>query len=115
MKTRAAVAFEVKKPLEIVERLARGHRLCCRGWGVSVVIGVADAGEEISTRLFRLVIGSVSKGSAFGVARGCTYGTKIVDWCLSGKIQIDPLITHILKLGEVDKGFELTHAGRSIR
>jgi S-(hydroxymethyl)glutathione dehydrogenase/alcohol dehydrogenase len=86
-----------------------------RGWGQSVVIGVAGAGQEIATRPFQLVTGRVWKGTAFGGARGRTDVPKIVDWYMSGKIQIDPMITHILSLNEINKGFDLMHAGESIR
>src|SRR5450432_3269377 len=88
---------------------------CHRGWGVSVVIGVAEAGKEISTRPFQLVTGRVWKGTAFGGARGRTDVPKIVDWYMNGKIQIDPMITHVLKLEEINKGFDLMHEGKSIR
>jgi len=86
-----------------------------RGWGVSVIIGVAPAGAEISTRPFQLVTGRVWKGTAFGGARGRTDVPRIVDWYMDGKIQIDPMITHVLKLEEINKGFDLMHAGESIR
>ena len=86
-----------------------------RGWGVSVVIGVAPAGAEISTRPFQLVTGRTWKGTAFGGARGRTDVPKIVDWYMEGKIEIDPMITHQLKLDEINKGFDLMHAGESIR
>ncbi|MRX50005.1 S-(hydroxymethyl)glutathione dehydrogenase/class III alcohol dehydrogenase [Paracoccus sp. S-4012] len=86
-----------------------------RGWGQSIVIGVAPAGAEIQTRPFQLVTGRVWKGSAFGGARGRTDVPKIVDWYMSGKIEIDPMITHILTLDEINKGFDLMHAGESIR
>ena len=89
---------------------------CChRGWGVSVVIGVAEAGREIATRPFQLVTGRVWKGSAFGGARGRTDTPKIVDWYMDGKIAIDPMITHRLPLEEINRGFDLMHAGESIR
>ena len=88
---------------------------CHRGWGVSVVIGVAEAGKEISTRPFQLVTGRVWKGSAFGGARGRTDTPKIVDWYMNGQIEIDPMITHLLTLDDINKGFELMHAGKSIR
>jgi len=88
---------------------------CHRGWGVSVVIGVAESGKEISTRPFQLVTGRVWKGSAFGGARGRTDVPKIVDWYMSGKIAIDPMITHFLTLDEINRGFDLMHAGESIR
>jgi S-(hydroxymethyl)glutathione dehydrogenase/alcohol dehydrogenase len=86
-----------------------------RGWGVSVIIGVAPAGAEISTRPFQLVTGRVWKGTAFGGARGRTDVPKIVDWYMDGKIEIDPMITHTLSLNEINKGFDLMHAGESIR
>jgi S-(hydroxymethyl)glutathione dehydrogenase/alcohol dehydrogenase len=86
-----------------------------RGWGVSVVIGVAPAGAEISTRPFQLVTGRVWKGTAFGGARGRTDVPRIVDWYMDGKIEIDPMITHTLTLGEINRGFDLMHAGESIR
>jgi S-(hydroxymethyl)glutathione dehydrogenase/alcohol dehydrogenase len=88
---------------------------CHRGWGVSVVIGVAEAGKEISTRPFQLVTGRVWKGSAFGGARGRTDVPKIVDWYMNGKIEIDPMITHVLSLDDINQGFDLMHAGKSIR
>src|SRR5215217_787399 len=88
---------------------------CHRGWGVSVVIGVAEAGKEISTRPFQLVTGRVWKGTAFGGARGRTDVPKIVDWYMNGKIEIDPMITHVLKLDEINHGFDLMHQGKSIR
>jgi len=86
-----------------------------RGWGQSIIIGVAGAGQEISPRPFQLVTGRVWKGTAFGGARGRTDVPKIVDWYMEGKIEIDPMITHTLKLEEINKGFELMHAGESIR
>ncbi|MBX9461723.1 MAG: S-(hydroxymethyl)glutathione dehydrogenase/class III alcohol dehydrogenase [Aquamicrobium sp.] len=86
-----------------------------RGWGESIVIGVAGAGQEISTRPFQLVTGRVWKGTAFGGARGRTDVPKIVDWYMDGKIEIDPMITHTLKLEDINKGFDLMHAGESIR
>ena len=86
-----------------------------RGWGVSVVIGVAPAGAVIETRPFQLVTGRVWKGTAFGGARGRTDVPKIVDWYMDGKIEIDSLITHILPLEDINKGFDLMHSGESIR
>jgi len=86
-----------------------------RGWGVSVVIGVAPAGAEIQTRPFQLVTGRVWKGTAFGGARGRTDVPKIVDWYMDGKIEIDSMITHTLKLEDINKGFDLMHEGKSIR
>ncbi len=88
---------------------------CHRGWGVSVVIGVAESGKEIATRPFQLVTGRVWKGTAFGGARGRTDVPKIVDWYMNGKIEIDPMITHVLKLEEINHGFDLMHQGKSIR
>ena len=89
---------------------------CChRGWGESIIIGVAEAGREIATRPFQLVTGRVWKGSAFGGARGRTDTPKIVDWYMDGKIAIDPMITHRLALEDINRGFELMHAGESIR
>ena len=89
---------------------------CChKGWGQSVIIGVAPAGAEISTRPFQLVTGRVWKGSAFGGARGRTDVPKIVDWYMEGKLSIDPLITHTLKLEDINHGFELMERGESIR
>jgi S-(hydroxymethyl)glutathione dehydrogenase/alcohol dehydrogenase len=97
-------------------KLMRQALECChRGWGVSVVIGVAGAGQEISTRPFQLVTGRVWKGSAFGGARGRTDVPKIVDWYMDGKIDIDSLITHKLPLDRINEAFDLMHAGESIR
>ena len=86
-----------------------------RGWGQSIVIGVAGAGQEISTRPFQLVTGRSWRGTAFGGARGRTDVPKIVDWYMDGKIQIDPMITHTLRLEDINKGFDLMHEGKSIR
>ena len=88
---------------------------CHRGWGTSIIIGVAEAGREISTRPFQLVTGRNWRGTAFGGARGRTDTPKIVDWYMNGKIEIDPMITHRLTLEEINKGFDLMHAGESIR
>ena len=89
---------------------------CChRGWGKSVVIGVAEAGKEISTRPFQLVTGRVWTGSAFGGARGRTDVPTIVDWYMDGKVAIDPLITHTMPLERINDAFELMHRGESIR
>ena len=89
---------------------------CChRGWGESIVIGVADGGQEVSTRPFQLVTGRVWRGTAFGGARGRTDVPKIVDWYMDGKIAIDPMITHKLKLEDINEGFDLMHRGASIR
>jgi S-(hydroxymethyl)glutathione dehydrogenase/alcohol dehydrogenase len=86
-----------------------------RGWGQSIVIGVAPAGATIETRPFQLVTGRVWKGTAFGGARGRTDVPKIVDWYMDGKIEIDPMITHVLPLDRINEGFDLMHAGKSIR
>jgi S-(hydroxymethyl)glutathione dehydrogenase / alcohol dehydrogenase len=89
---------------------------CChKGWGESVIIGVAGAGQEIATRPFQLVTGRVWRGSAFGGAKGRTDVPKIVDWYMDGKINIDDLITHTMPLEEINEGFDLMHAGESIR
>ncbi|MDV6344208.1 S-(hydroxymethyl)glutathione dehydrogenase/class III alcohol dehydrogenase [Nitrosomonas sp. Is37] len=86
-----------------------------KGWGRSIIIGVAEAGAEIRTRPFQLVTGRKWEGSAFGGARGRTDVPKIVDWYMDGKIKIDPLITHTLKLEDINEGFQLMKAGKSIR
>ncbi len=86
-----------------------------KGWGESIIIGVAGAGQEISTRPFQLVTGRVWKGTAFGGARGRTEVPKIVDWYMQGKIEIDSMITHVLKFEDINKGFDLLHEGKSIR
>ncbi len=89
---------------------------CChKGWGVCTIIGVAGAGEEITTRPFQLVTGRVWKGSAFGGARGRTDVPKIVDWYMDGKINIDDLITHTMPIEKINDAFELMHKGESIR
>jgi S-(hydroxymethyl)glutathione dehydrogenase/alcohol dehydrogenase len=88
---------------------------CHRGWGESIIIGVAGAGQEIRTRPFQLVTGRVWRGTAFGGARGRTDVPRIVDWYMEGKIEIDPMITHVLKLADINKGFDLMHEGKSIR
>ncbi len=89
---------------------------CChRGWGESIVIGVAPAGAEISTRPFQLVTGRVWRGSAFGGARGRTDTPRIVEWYMDGKIEIDPLITHTMPLDRINDAFNLMHSGESIR
>ena len=86
-----------------------------KGWGESIIIGVAGAGQEIATRPFQLVTGRSWRGTAFGGARGRTDVPKIVDWYMDGKVQIDPMITHTLALEDINKGFDLMHAGESIR
>jgi S-(hydroxymethyl)glutathione dehydrogenase / alcohol dehydrogenase len=97
-------------------RVMRQALECChKGWGVSVIIGVAPAGAEINTRPFQLVTGRVWKGTAFGGARGRTDVPKIVNWYMEKKINIDDLITHTLPLERINEGFDLMHAGKSIR
>jgi len=98
-----------------VEVMRQALECCHRGWGVSVIIGVAGSGQEIKTRPFQLVTGRVWKGTAFGGAKGRRDVPKIVDWYMEGKINIDDLITHKLKLVDINEGFDLMHAGRSIR
>ena len=98
-----------------VDVMRQALECCHRGWGVSVIIGVAGAGQEIRTRPFQLVTGRVWKGTAFGGARGRTDVPKIVDWYMDGKIDIDSLITHTLPLERINEGFELMHRGESIR
>ena len=88
---------------------------CHRGWGTSIIIGVAEAGKEIATRPFQLVTGRNWRGTAFGGARGRTDVPRIVDWYMDGLIEIDPMITHRLTLDDINKGFDLMHAGASIR
>ncbi|MCZ6495635.1 MAG: S-(hydroxymethyl)glutathione dehydrogenase/class III alcohol dehydrogenase [Alphaproteobacteria bacterium] len=97
------------------EVMRQALECCHKGWGESVIIGVAGAGAEISTRPFQLVTGRVWRGTAFGGASGRTDVPKMVDWYMEGKIEIDPMITHNLTLDEINKGFELMHRGESIR
>ena len=98
-----------------VATMRQALECCHKGWGKSVIIGVAGAGQEIATRPFQLVTGREWKGSAFGGARGRTDVPKIVDWYMDGKIDIDSLITHTLPLADINKAFDLMHAGESIR
>ena len=98
-----------------VATMRQALECCHKGWGVSVIIGVAGAGQEISTRPFQLVTGRVWKGTAFGGARGRTDVPKIVDWYMAGKIDIDDLITHTMPLERINDAFDLMHAGESIR
>ena len=98
-----------------VNTMRQALECCHRGWGESIIIGVAGAGQEIKTRPFQLVTGRVWKGSAFGGARGRTDVPKIVDWYMEGKINVDDLITHTLALEDINKGFDLMHRGESIR
>jgi len=97
------------------EVMRQALEACHRGWGQSVIIGVAEAGKEIATRPFQLVTGRVWKGTAFGGARGRTDVPKIVDWYMDGKIQIDPMITHTMPLEKINDAFDLMHQGESIR
>ncbi len=98
-----------------VQLMRQALECCHRGWGVSVIVGVAGAGQEISTRPFQLVTGRQWKGTAFGGARGRTDVPKIVDWYMDGRIDIDSLITHTMPLADINRAFELMHSGESIR
>ena len=98
-----------------VDVMRQALECCHKGWGESIIIGVAGAGQEIKTRPFQLVTGRVWRGTAFGGAKGRTDVPKIVDWYMEGKINIDDLITHTMPLEDINKGFDLMHAGESIR
>ena len=98
-----------------VATMRQALECCHKGWGESVIIGVAPAGAEISTRPFQLVTGRVWRGTAFGGAKGRTEVPKIVDWYMDGKIEIDPLITHTMGLDQINDAFDLMHEGKSIR
>ncbi len=98
-----------------VETMRQALECCHKGWGESVIIGVAGAGQEIATRPFQLVTGRVWRGTAFGGAKGRTDVPKIVDWYMDGKIEIDPMITHTMGLDSINDAFDLMHAGKSIR
>ncbi len=98
-----------------VEVMRQALECCHRGWGESIIIGVAGAGQEIATRPFQLVTGRVWRGTAFGGARGRTDVPRIVDWYMDGKINIDDLITHTMPLEDINAAFDLMHAGESIR
>jgi S-(hydroxymethyl)glutathione dehydrogenase/alcohol dehydrogenase len=98
-----------------VTTMRQALECCHKGWGTSVIIGVAGAGQEISTRPFQLVTGRVWKGTAFGGAKGRTDVPRIVDWYMDGKIAIDDMITHTLPLDSINRAFELMHSGESIR
>jgi S-(hydroxymethyl)glutathione dehydrogenase/alcohol dehydrogenase len=98
-----------------VNTMRQALECCHKGWGESVIVGVAGAGQEISTRPFQLVTGRVWRGTAFGGARGRTDVPKIVDWYMDGKLNIDDLITHTMPLGEINTAFDLMHKGESIR
>lgn len=98
-----------------VKVMRQALECCHKGWGVSVIVGVAGAGQEISTRPFQLVTGRIWKGTAFGGAKGRTDVPKIVDWYMDGKINIDDLITQVMPLEQINDAFELMHKGESIR
>jgi S-(hydroxymethyl)glutathione dehydrogenase/alcohol dehydrogenase len=98
-----------------VDLMRQALECCHRGWGVSTIIGVAGAGQEIKTRPFQLVTGRVWKGTAFGGARGRTDVPKIVDWYMDKKIRIDELITHVMPVEKINEAFDLMHKGESIR
>jgi S-(hydroxymethyl)glutathione dehydrogenase/alcohol dehydrogenase len=98
-----------------VNTMRQALECCHRGWGQSIIIGVAGAGQEIATRPFQLVTGRVWKGTAFGGARGRTDVPKIVDWYMDKKINIDDLITHQMPLEKINDAFDLMHEGKSIR
>ena len=98
-----------------VKVMRQALECCHKGWGESIIIGVAGAGQEIATRPFQLVTGRVWKGTAFGGAKGRTDVPKIVDWYMDGKINIDDLITHVMPLDRINEAFDLMHEGKSIR
>ena len=98
-----------------VEVMRQALECCHKGWGESIIIGVAGSGQEIATRPFQLVTGRVWRGTAFGGAKGRTEVPKIVDWYMDGKINIDDLITHTMSLDAINDGFDLMHEGKSIR
>ena len=98
-----------------VDVMRQALECCHKGWGESIIIGVAGAGQEIKTRPFQLVTGRVWRGTAFGGAKGRTDVPKIVDWYMEGKINIDDLITHQMPLDDINKAFDLMHSGESIR
>ena len=98
-----------------VDVMRQALECCHKGWGESIIIGVAGAGQEIATRPFQLVTGRVWKGTAFGGAKGRTDVPRIVDWYMEGKINIDDLITHTMRLDEINTAFDLMHEGKSIR
>src|SRR6202011_5866730 len=98
-----------------IQTMRQARECCHRGWGESVIIGVAASGQEIATRPFQLVTGRFWRGTAFGGARGRTDVPKIVDWYMDHKIAIDPLITHTMPLDKINDAFDMMHAGTSIR
>jgi S-(hydroxymethyl)glutathione dehydrogenase / alcohol dehydrogenase len=98
-----------------VQIMRQALECCHKGWGVSVIIGVAGAGQEISTRPFQLVTGRVWKGSAFGGAKGRTQVPQIVDWYMDGKINIDDLVDRVMPIEQINEAFEIMHRGEGIR
>jgi len=98
-----------------VDTMRQALECCHKGWGESIIIGVAGAGEEISTRPFQLVTGRVWRGTAFGGAKGRTEVPKIVDWYMEGRIQIDPMITHTMPVEDINEAFALMRRGESVR
>ena len=98
-----------------VEVMRQALECCHKGWGESIIIGVAGSGQEISTRPFQLVTGRSWRGTAFGGTKGRTQVPTIVDWYMDGKINIDDLITHTMPLEQINDAFDLMHAGKSIR
>ena len=98
-----------------VEVMRQALECCHKGWGESIIVGVAGSGQEIATRPFQLVTGRVWRGTAFGGAKGRTDVPKIVDWYMDGKINIDDLITHTMALDDINDAFTLMHEGTSIR
>ena len=98
-----------------VDVMRQALECCHKGWGESIIIGVAGAGQEINTRPFQLVTGRVWRGTAFGGAKSRTQVPTIVDWYMEGKINIDDLITHTMPIEQINEGFDLMHEGKSIR
>jgi S-(hydroxymethyl)glutathione dehydrogenase / alcohol dehydrogenase len=98
-----------------VQVMRQALECCHKGWGVSVIIGVAGAGQEISTRPFQLVTGRVWKGSAFGGAKGRTQVPQIVDWYMDGKINIDDLVDRVMPIDQINEAFDIMHRGEGIR
>jgi len=98
-----------------VDVMRNALECCHKGWGTSIIIGVAGSGQEICTRPFQLVTGRSWRGTAFGGARGRRDVPKIVDWYMDGKIKVDELVTHTMGLGDINKAFDLMHEGASIR
>ncbi len=98
-----------------VDLMRQALECCHKGWGQSIIIGVAGSGQEISTRPFQLVTGRVWRGSAFGGVRGRTELPELVDWYMEGKIEVDSLVTHTMPLSDINRAFDLMHEGESIR